>query len=135
MNLEFIDHVTIRSRPQDIETLRDFYTEVLGLHPGPRPDFSFPGYWMYLHDRAVVHLAGTQDADAPSAPAGQPGATGWFDHLSFRTSGLSAVRSKLEKLGIPFKGVKVPGFDLYQLFFYDPAGVKIELTFDSAEAA
>ncbi|HUZ64228.1 MAG TPA: VOC family protein [Acetobacteraceae bacterium] len=134
MDLQHIDHVTIRGRPQDVDGMRDFYRNVLGLRPGPRPDFAFPGYWMYLGDTPVVHIAGSLPADGPAAPAGGPGSTGRFDHLSFRTKGLAAVRTKLEDQGITFQGTKVPGFDLYQLFFYDPAGVKVELTFDGAEA-
>lgn len=130
MNLMFIDHVTIRSRPQDLDALRAFYADVLGLHSGRRPDFSFPGHWMYLGDRPVVHLAATLPADGPAAPQGRPGSTGQFDHVSFRTTDLEGVRAKLDALGIPFQGVPVPGFDLYQLFFYDPVGVKVELTFD-----
>ena len=29
--------------------------------------------------------------------------------------------------------VPVPGFPLHQIFFLDPVGIKVELTFDSAE--
>lgn len=134
MDLQHIDHFTIRARPQDVDALCDFYRSVMGLHPGPRPDFAFPGYWMYLGDSPVVHLAGTLPADGAAAPAGGPGSTGRFDHVSFRTRGLAAVRAKLDAQNIAFRGTPVPGFDLYQLFFYDPAGVKVELTFDGAEA-
>lgn len=57
-----------------------------------------------------------------------------FDHVSFRTGDLAAVRTKLDALGIPFRGTPVPGFDLYQIILYDPAGVKVELTFDGGGA-
>jgi catechol 2,3-dioxygenase-like lactoylglutathione lyase family enzyme len=130
MDIRYIDHFTIRSRPQDVEALRDFYGDVLGLRPGLRPDFRFPGYWMYLGDRPVVHIAGSLPVDGPIAPKGRPGSTGQFDHVSFRTGDLDAVRTKLDSLGISYEGTPVPGFDLYQLFFYDPVGLKVELTFD-----
>ncbi len=64
------------------------------------------------------------------APKGLPGSTGQLDHVSFRTGDLDAVRTKLDSLGISYEGTQVPGFDLYQLFFYDPVGLKVELTFD-----
>lgn len=85
---------------------------------------------MYLGDRPVVHIAGSLPADGPAAPEGRLGSTGQFDHVSFRTTDLDAVRSKLDALGIAFQGTPVPGFDLHQLFFYDPVGLKVELTFD-----
>jgi catechol 2,3-dioxygenase-like lactoylglutathione lyase family enzyme len=70
MDIQYIDHFTIRSRPQDVEALRDFYGNVLGLRPGLRPDFSFLGYWMHLGDRPVVHIAGSLPVDGPIASKG-----------------------------------------------------------------
>lgn len=129
IQLRGFDHCTIRVRPQDVDALRDFYGDVLGLRSGKRPDFSFPGHWMYLGETAVVHIAGTLDPAGPPAPVGAPGSTGRFDHVSFRTEGLDATEAHLRARGIAFQGTPVPGTDLYQMFFYDPAGVKVELTF------
>lgn len=135
IDLDSIDHCTIRGRPQDVDRLRDFYRDVLGLQEGRRASFSFPGYWMYLGATPVIHIAGTLPADGPEAPAGAPGSTGRFDHVSFRARGLDAVRAHLERIGTPYKEAPVPGMDLHQLFFHDPAGVKVELTFYGADAA
>jgi catechol 2,3-dioxygenase-like lactoylglutathione lyase family enzyme len=132
MDIQYIDHFTIRSRPQDLDALHDFYADVLGLRAGRRPGFGFPGYWMYLGDRPVVHLAGSLPADGQAAPEGGPGSTGRFDHVSFHAGDLDAVQMRLGALGISFRGSPVPGFDLYQIVIYDPAGVKVELTFDVA---
>lgn len=129
IQLRGIDHCTIRARPQDVDAIRDFYGDVLGLRSGRRPSFSFPGHWMYLDETAVVHIAGTLDPAGPAAPAGAPGSTGRFDHVSFRADGLEATQAHLRARGVAFQGTPVPGTDLYQLFFYDPAGVKVELTF------
>ncbi|MCK6450293.1 MAG: VOC family protein [Alphaproteobacteria bacterium] len=130
ITLHRMDHLTIRARLEDMETLRDFYAAVLGLKAGKRPDFAFHGYWMYMGDRAVIHLAGNA---RPDLPAGQSGSHVGFDHVSFRTSGLPAVRARLKKLDVPFEEVPVPGFPLHQIFFRDPTGMKVELTFDVAE--
>ncbi len=127
MDLAGLDHVTIRTRPQDVDALRDFYRDVVGLHEGRRANFSFPGHWMYLADRPVVHLAGTLAPDAPD-PSG-PGSTGQFDHVSFHARGILAVRERLHGLGVHFAEVPVPGLPVHQIFFHDPTGVKIELTF------
>ena len=126
MNVTGIDHYTLRCRPDEMDELRDFYGDVLGLKPGPRPDFAFPGHWLYCAGFPVVHIAATLAADTPTA---QPSQTGRFDHLSFRAHDVLKVQAHLNERGIVFKGSKVPGFPLYQLFFYDPAGVKVELTF------
>lgn len=130
LTLYRIDHLTIRAHQDDMEMLRDFYAEALGLKPGKRPNFQFPGFWMYMGDRAVIHLAGGAKADTPRAPSGS---TMGFDHVSFRTTGLQAARERLRKMNVPFDEIPVPGFPLHQIFFRDPLGMKIELTFDLAE--
>lgn len=130
VTLHRIDHLTIRSHLKDLEPLKNFYEAALGLKAGKRPDFVFPGYWLYMGARAVIHLAGNAK---PETPASESGATLGFDHVSFRTSGLKAVRDRLTKLGVPFAEAPVPGFPLHQVFFRDPVGMKVELTFDASE--
>ena len=130
ITLHRIDHLTLRVFPEMMEKLRDFYGAVLGLKPGKRPNFVFPGYWLYLGDRAAVHIAANAH---PGTPSGESGATLGFDHVSFRTSGLKAMRARLTRLNVAFQEAPVPGFPLHQVFFRDPAGMKVELTFDSAE--
>ena len=126
VELTGLDHYTVRCRPDEIAVLVEFYGDVLGLHPGARPNFSFPGAWLYLNDGPVVHIAGTlPDAE----PAATPGHTGRFDHLSFAAADPARVHTHLQRRGIAYKGSDVPGFPLYQLFFHDPVGVKVELTF------
>ena len=132
MDLAGIDHITIRTRPQDVDALRDFYRDVLGLHEGKRAAFRFPGYWMYLGGKPVVHLAGALAADAPE-PRG-PGHTGQFDHVSFHARGIAAVRAHLQARGMKFAEAPVPGLPLHQIFFHDPVGVKVELTFYDEDA-
>lgn len=125
-----IDHLTIRAHQDDMVKLRDFYEAALGLKAGKRPNFQFPGFWMYMGDRAVIHLAGSARADTPRSPSGSYMG---FDHVSFRTTGLQAARERLRKMNVPFDEIPVPGFPLHQIFFRDPVGMKVELTFDAAE--
>jgi catechol 2,3-dioxygenase-like lactoylglutathione lyase family enzyme len=130
VTLHRIDHLTIRAHQKDMEALKDFYEAVLGLKAGKRPNFVFPGYWLYMGNRAVVHLAGNAK---PETPASDSGATLGFDHVSFRTTGLGAMRERLRKLNVRYDEIPVPGFPLHQIFFRDPVGMKVELTFDAAE--
>jgi catechol 2,3-dioxygenase-like lactoylglutathione lyase family enzyme len=130
MQIERIDHFTIVAQPAEIERLREFYCRVLGLEPGPRPDFAFGGYWLYPPSGGpLVHLAAIT---ARALPEGVQG-TGKLDHISFRSSGLHAFRRHLEALQIESQEAPVPGFPLHQIFFRDPVGMKVELTFDAAE--
>lgn len=129
MQLHAIDHFTIRCDPDALDSLLAFYTRALNLQPGRRPDFDFPGHWLYAGQHAVVHLAANDRSGAPLAA----GITGRLDHISFRTSGLVATRQRLATENIPFAELPVPGMPLHQVFLHDPTGLKIELTFDAAE--
>jgi|SRR5215469_3414247 len=117
MALSRIDHVTIRVN--DLARSRAFYAEALGLVDGARPAFPFPGAWLWLDDRAVVHLVGGGESSADD--------TGAFDHVAFAPTDLESTRARLGKAGIVFRETKVPGLPLHQLFFKDPDGVSIEL--------
>ena len=64
MGLSSLDHCSIRTVKLD-ET-RNFFVEILGMDDGDRPDFPFPGAWLYVDGTAVVHLVGVDPAD----PAG-----------------------------------------------------------------
>ena len=60
--------------------------------------------------------------------------TGVIDHIGFRTTGLQEMIDHLKKHNIEFKERQVDDQGLYQLFLFDPNGVKIELNFANAEA-
>ncbi len=126
-----IDHYTLRVSPDALPALLDFYTRVLSLREGKRPDFAFPGHWLYAGQQAVVHLAGNAPANEPAPAPALP--TGRFNHVSLRTSGLAATRSKLAALDVTWQEAPVPGLPLHQVFLRDPCGLLIELTFDATE--
>ena len=44
------------------------------------------------------------------------------------------TRQRLRELRIAFDELPVPGYPLYQIFFKDPQGLKIELTFRTEES-
>jgi glyoxylase I family protein len=56
-----LDHATLRTH--DLEGTRAFLAAVLGLKPGYRPAFSFPGYWLYA-DRAPTCAQGAQQSSS-----------------------------------------------------------------------
>ena len=122
-----LHHFTIRCSGSELERLRDFYCDVLDMREGPRPDFGFPGHWLYVGDAALLHLA----AILPDQPARlDDGSMSGFDHVSLAGAQLDAARQRLARLGIDFEELPVPGWPLWQIFLRDPVGSKIELTFD-----
>ena len=54
VSVGLLDHFNIRTRKL-AETV-SFYEDVLGLEKGARPNFAFPGAWMYSEGKPVVHL-------------------------------------------------------------------------------
>lgn len=127
-----LDHYTLRVEPGALPQLRAFYVDVVGLSEGARPDFPFPGHWLYAGERAVVHLAGLGSAGASGAAERATAATGRLDHISMRASGLAATRRHLAGCGVAWDEAPVPSTTLHQVFLRDPCGLKLELTFDLA---
>jgi catechol 2,3-dioxygenase-like lactoylglutathione lyase family enzyme len=139
MPLTHIEHFLVAA--DDIDATRDWYARVLGMKVGPHPDFGFPVHWMYLGDVDIVHIGpSARQADEiqkkylgrTSQDAGT--GTGAIDHIAFRATGLRTMLDHLGKEKIPFTQRKANGQALFQLFFYDPNGIKIELNYAAAEA-
>ena len=58
MSLKTFEHVLILA--DDLKKTKEFYVDLLGLKDGYRPDFPFPGHWLYLNEddkAACIHLA------------------------------------------------------------------------------
>ena len=119
MNVQLLDHVTLNTRHLD-DCIR-FYSEVLGMENGPRPDFGFPGAWMYLEGRPVVHIMAMDNA--------RGGTSGPIDHIAFRCKGFDEVKQRLLEAGYTPGQNVVADFKIKQLYIDDPDGVKIELNF------
>jgi catechol 2,3-dioxygenase-like lactoylglutathione lyase family enzyme len=139
MALRHIEHVLIQTA--DLEATKDWYVKVLGLQVGYAPDFKFPVYWLYLEGRDVLHLTsgGASTSANRKTYLGQQSeateGTGVIDHIGFRCDGLRETMRHLTELGIEYKQRQVSDQGLYQLFLFDPNGVKIELNFAHTEAA
>lgn len=139
MPLSHIEHLLVAA--DDIDATRDWYARVLGMTSGPHPDFGFPVHWMYLNGVDVVHIgpsakmAGAiQKEYLGRASQGTGQGTGAIDHIAFRATGLRDMMEHLKKEKVAFNQRRANGQALYQLFFLDPNGIKIELNFDGAEA-
>ena len=143
MPIKRLAHYSIRTT--DLERSRTFYTEVLGFRVGYRPDFKFPGLWLYNGpddgDFGIVHIIGI-DLNNPAALIEYLGdrdphetGTGTLDHIAFLATGLAEMHATLKRAGLAWRDRTVPNLKLHQLFVEDPSGVTIELNFPAEEAA
>jgi len=139
MPISHIEHFLIAS--DDIDASRDWYARVLGMKSGPHPDFGFPVHWMYLGDVDVVHIgpsakmAGDIQKKYLGRTSGDSGqGTGAIDHIAFRANGLRRMLEHLHAEKVPFSQRRANGQALFQVFFYDPNGIKIELNYEAKEA-
>ena len=129
MNLGSLDHFTILTSNAKLAAIETFYASTVGLKAGPRPDFPFPGRWLYHGDKAVLHLVATLPDDAAAASARAE----CIEHVAFKAQGAAEFREKLKALGIKYADQKREGAG-YQIFLRDPAGVRVEFNFDFGEA-
>jgi len=124
MAIHGLAHCTFRVERALMERMRAFYETAVGLVSGPRPPFSFAGYWLYAGERDVLHLAEERDEDRRRA-----GSDLTFDHIALTTTDWPSHRARLAQHGVPYRESQVPGTRIRQISFHDPAGNGIELIF------
>lgn len=124
--IESIDHVNIQTR--QLDTMIAWYTDVLGLRNGPRPDFAFRGAWLYVGDHPIVHLV--EMADAPRG-----GGALALEHAAFRASDLPSFLEKLTASGTDYKIGGADFLSVVQVNVWDPDGNHLHVDFPKEEAA
>ena len=135
MCLSSLDHCSIRT--VKLGETRDFYVNILGMIDGDRPDFPFPGAWLYVDEVAVVHLIGVDPEDSSGLAShlgGEIGAdaltgSGALDHIAFRAKDPELVMSRLKENGYECRERDIPSMNLFQVFVEDPNGITIELNY------
>jgi catechol 2,3-dioxygenase-like lactoylglutathione lyase family enzyme len=115
-----IDHVTLRTA--DLEGTRRFLETLLDLRVGDRPDFPFPGYWLYRDGEPVVHLI-----PGGGRPVGGEAET--IDHVGFRLADYASARAKLDRLAFRYSTMELPELGERRLFVRTPGGILLELVF------
>jgi catechol 2,3-dioxygenase-like lactoylglutathione lyase family enzyme len=138
MPLSNIEHFLVQT--DSIARTRDWYVRVLGMEVGPNPDFKFPVCWLYLGGKDVVHITegGASASENRKKYVGQESqatqGTGVLDHIAFRATGLRQMLEHLHAEKVDFKQRQLSDQGLYQLFMFDPNGIKIELNYANDEA-
>jgi len=119
-----MNHFTVTAE-DETKTLA-FYTGLLGLEVGHRPDLGFPGAWLYgTGPQAVLHLYFERPVPAQR--------TGVIDHMAFTAQGLKEVKARFDASGVKYDLRQQAGAGTWQLFCHDPNGAKVELDFDASE--
>ena len=126
MGVGMLDHFNIRTSQLN-DTVR-FYEDVLGLKNGDRPNFSFPGAWLYSEGRPVVHVV-----DISATSEQQKPDSGVVHHIAFASQDFKGMKQQLSSKGMEFDTRQVPGGELWQIFVRDPNGVMIELNYEAAK--
>lgn len=126
VTLKRLDHVNVRTA--NLEAMVEWYGRMLGMHPGPRPGFSFPGAWLYAGEHPIIHLVGRE---------AQPGADESelrLEHFAVSATGLAELVERAKADGERYNVRKVPDFPIVQVNLWDPDGNHIHVDFDAAEA-
>jgi catechol 2,3-dioxygenase-like lactoylglutathione lyase family enzyme len=123
-----LHHLNIRCAKSDLPAIEKFYSEVLGLARGYRPDFNNEGIWLYDGDHPIVHVSARCPEGFLTASH-----TSSIDHVAFRVMGAREFRERVRRSGVPFEEQNVPNAG-YQIFLKDPVGSLLEFNFPNEEA-
>src|SRR5579864_5145475 len=125
MTVSAMNHFTILT--DDVARTVAFYRDMLGLDDGERPDFGFPGAWLYAGDTPILHVIGGRTR-AELKP-------GVIDHMAFTAHDLTATLARLRERDIHYACRRQVGSGTWQVFFFDPNGARVELDFAASEPA
>jgi len=113
-----LDHINIRTA--ELAKTRAFFTDVLGLTVGWRPDFPFGGTWLYAGEKDVVHLVEVSKAGAASRGSA-------LDHFAFAIDDYEDAVRRLDAAGMGYEPAEAPNGGIRQVFVTELNGVTIEL--------
>jgi catechol 2,3-dioxygenase-like lactoylglutathione lyase family enzyme len=125
MAVEGMNHFTILT--DDVDGTVRFYGDLLGLAAGPRPNFDFPGAWLYANGQPILHVIGGRPKTELKA--------GVIDHMAFTGRDLSDTLARLKARNIEHTCRRQASSGVWQVFFFDPNGARIELDFAADESA
>lgn len=124
MQIGKLDHVNVRTA--NLEAMVAWYGDMLGMKPGKRPNFPFPGAWLYTGDNAAIHLIGIDKAPPEQADLR-------LEHFAFQASGFQSLKDRLEAAGAKYDVNPVPGAGITQINCWDPDGNHIHVDFPNSE--
>ena len=119
-----INHVNFRTDRETMQKLKDFYCDIIGLTVGKRVASTTYGYWLYIGDNDVVHLAEYKTSEPPKLNV-----HGTYDHVSFTFTDMPIMEAHLIKNAVPYT-TRILANGVRQINLKDPAGNGVELNFE-----
>ena len=119
-----INHINFRTDRETMQKLKDFYCDIIGLTVGKRVASTTYGYWLYIGDNDVVHLAEYKTATPP-----QLNVHGTYDHVSLTFTDMPAMEAHLKMHNIVYT-TRILANGVRQINLKDPAGNGVELNFE-----
>ena len=126
MQINKLDHVNLRTT--QLESMIAWYCDILGLRLGDRPDFGFPGAWLYAGDAAVVHLVGIEGAAGVGSEAELK-----LEHFALRATGSVAFEARLTATHTAYRRAVLEQTRTIAFNVSDPDGNHIHVDFSADE--
>ncbi len=118
--IESVNHLARQTKR--LEEMRAFYRDVLGFREIERPNFNFPGAWLFNYG-LQIHLI--VDDQANNRTGGEISTRA--AHLALHVLDTNEVERLLNAHHIPFVKNYVADRNVTQIFFHDPDGNHIEI--------
>lgn len=126
MQIRKLDHVNLRTTR--LEEMIGWYDEILGMAAGWRPDFPFPGAWLYAGEAPFVHLVGIEGPPATGSETKLK-----LEHFAFSASGAAEFEKRLTRRGETFRKVEIADTRTIAFNVWDPDGNHIHVDFSMDE--
>ncbi len=125
MKIDALHHASIMV--SDLERAKQFYCDLLGLEPLPRPPRAVPGMWLKVGDAQVHVLVGNVDSFPLTGERKALEARGLAGHFALRVADVHRARMRLAEAGYPPLGDLVERPDgSKSVFVRDPDGNLVE---------
>ena len=112
-----LDHINLVTA--DLFGAVSFYTKILGLETGWRPDFDVPGAWLYANQLPIVHLV-DRHSDL---------SVGRIEHFALQGDDIETFLSHLQRNSVANYVNDIPSTDCKSVNLHDPDGNHIEVIF------
>jgi catechol-2,3-dioxygenase len=117
-----LDHVNVRT--SNLAAMLQFYTEVVGLNSGPRPESVANGAWLYCSGNPVIHMI-ERTKESLEGPK--------LEHFALRGQGLQEMLVSLRRNKIDFRVSANQFLRRASVNFRDPDGNRLHLDFPDSE--
>ena len=126
MQIQKLDHVNLRTT--QLDAMIAWYTDLLGLTVGYRPDFPFPGAWLYAGDTVVIHLVGIDGTPAVGSETELK-----LEHFAMTATGVATFEERLQARGEKFRKSEIAAIKMVAFNIWDPDGNHIHVDFPTQE--